>query len=248
MIIINEYENWLIHLILQVRGERIMDSIPFDALYKAYESQFSNLEEWEKREADMYREKYIYSFERFCDAVRDVMAGKRYQLIDFYVDGDALKPMKYDSLFTFKTDGLIAFNDWMPLMDTLPQPKGTINSRYSNHRTTEHYIKRNVLHGFVGNSCPLLVYSEHHGELIVGVERDADGKPILPDDTYSVLGNITTNYFWYTIVDASQWPEDSIEGITASITPGTWVMEHYYGIAERGYHEKPYAKMKLQKP
>lgn len=171
-------------------------------------------------------------------------------LKDFEIADGVFRQIKYEP-FTckFKTTGkIIVEND---LRHFYEEKEFDVNSIKGIVQTIEHYSNQEMLHGFVGNSCPTLYISPDKDMIHVGAQYDhKDDKLILPEG-YTELAWVCTDLWWYSIADYETFmkenPNACDEDFTiVEIPAGTWELEHKYGISVRGYHEQlPYATLKL---
>lgn len=165
-----------------------------------------------------------------------------YECVDGIVKRKDYKPFTY----LFKTTGKIFIeNDLRPeILEDKDYESFDINTTKGMIECSQFYADKGLLHGFVGNSCPTLYYSKEEETIIIGCPHDEDYNPILPNDSYKKLANICTDLWWYSICDVTRLPDYDYE--VHELTPGTWQLEHYYGITKTGYHDDlPYAQLKL---
>lgn len=189
---------------------------------------------------------------------KNAFLNRTYALNDYELDGNTIKPIKYEPLeLIFETNGkIVVENDLREFM-----PDNTedfdINATKGIIQTMKHYHKQGMLHGFVGNSCPGLYFSEKHGEILIGVDciYDENGnwtdEDDLPDDSYKRITSVCTDLWWYSIIDLDKFKEinpnmKEKDFEIVEIPAGTWKLTHKYGISEKGYHENlPYATLTL---
>ena len=177
-------------------------------------------------------------------------------LSKYYIENNVIKEKEYTPIVTyFETDGLILVND--SLFDIHGIDPNDLEKEYPNKsfygnetigliNTTKCYGEKNILHGFVGNSCPTLFYSKEEERIIIGVEYDDEDNPILPNNSYKKLINICIDLWWYTILNYNDYKDKvNIDDYqTVEITAGRWKLEHTYGITSS---DRPYATLTLVK-
>lgn len=170
---------------------------------------------------------------------------------DYKFENDIFKVIDYEPFITsFECSGkIIVEND---LRQFFNDEDFDVNSKKGIIQTMEHYAKQGMLHGFVGNSSPTLLFSKKDKKIIIGADydeyesRETDG---LPNDSYKELAYVCTDLWWYSIVDVEHFkklhPETDMSSFTIVDVPkGTWELRHNYGISSHSY---PYATIEMQK-
>jgi len=188
---------------------------------------------------------------------------KKYGYEDFeYVDGEFrrinYKPLKF---ILEVPSGFIVADDWLSILskhDGLNNTEFNINTTKGIIERMTHFNKNKVAHGFVGNSCPSLLWNNKENELHIGAEleriyedypeavEEEDfefGDPI--NKELKMVGNICTDLWWYSIMDKDEFVNiggdiDSV-GNLIEVPAGTYEFEHFYGVSERGWDIECYA-------
>lgn len=173
----------------------------------------------------------------------------KYYLRDFEVV-DGVFQYKYREPYTceFTTTGkIIVEND---LRDFYGHKYLDNTGATGTIEVIDHYQKMGMLHGYVGNSCPSVAVSNEKGIIQIGLKYDEDYNRILPDETFENKCSITTDLWWYSIVDLedfkTKFPEEDESGFTViDVPPGTYRLEHKYGITNHSHSDYDYATLKL---
>jgi hypothetical protein len=197
--------------------------------------------------------------------LQDYLASdKNYSLADYEVVGTLVRAIDYKPLeIEFEcTSGFIVAENDMRDMFTEEEQKNcqyNVNATKGIIQTMEGYAKLGMLHGFVGNSCPSLYWSDVNNELHIGIAYEPcsdedynNDKRVFADKTLKEVGSICTDLWWYSIMDKDAfvaqggtinvgYNQDVIE-----IPKGKYLLKHKYGITDRSYHENPpYATLTL---
>jgi hypothetical protein len=115
-----------------------------------------------------------------------------------------------------------------------------LNATLGLKATTEAYGKYGMFHGFVGNSCPGVW---KNGDLYyIGNEgHDWDTDEVVEPIDGELVAGVCTDLWWYCIADLDDYLArggkihkhycDIVD-----VTPGRYVLKHYYAITNKEYH------------
>lgn len=173
-------------------------------------------------------------------------------LADFEVKDGYLQRIDYKPYTCeFVTSGrIVVEND---LRDFFEDVDVDVDGTKGIIQTMECYAKQQMLHGFVGNSCPSIYLNKKLGIIHIGTDYDNENDEPIIAEGFEELTSVCTDLWWYSIMDVevlksldSNFNEDDYNIV--EIPAGTWKLTHKYGISERGYHENlPYATLELLK-
>ncbi len=116
-----------------------------------------------------------------------------------------------------------------------------VNETLGLKQTTEAYGQYGMFHGFVGNSCPG-VYKK--GDFFhIGKQGHDDSDEVVDPLPGKHVGGVITDLWWYCVADLDDYLarggkiEKHWSGPTIiDVTPGRYVLKHYYGISTREEH------------
>ena len=116
-----------------------------------------------------------------------------------------------------------------------------VNETLGLKQTTEAYGQYGMFHGFVGNSCPSVFQK---GDLFyIGNQGYDDSDEVIDPLPGKHVGGVITDLWWYCVADLDDYlarggkVKKHWSGPTIiDVTPGRYVLKHYYGISTREEH------------
>lgn len=163
---------------------------------------------------DVFYENYDFLDKENISELKKIML-YHFRFGDYIIENGFFQKKNYKP-FTciFETSGkIVVENDLRHFFEM--NAEQTLGSIAQEILVMDNYSKQGMLHGYVGNSCPSLYYSEKLGQINIGYgyKKDAEGNYLeesvdgeimyiedLPEDSKEIA-SICTDLWYYSIVD-----------------------------------------------